>query len=238
MTQHELWCIFIYYASLPGHAAVIHTQQRRATRRQFKRGTVTAALPPATLQPQPHDDPMADPRRTSPEPAPTGPAPAVRPSSWAKLVDDPLPAILGAVVVVLLGFSLTVTNMRISDANDRITRLEAKMDDRFAAQDTKIEALEEKIEGLDEKIEGLDEKIEGLEEKIEGLEEKIEGLEEKIEGLDEKIDVLDLKLTALIAALEAAAVINANISDLPTATAAGHGPGRGAGATATPSEQS
>lgn len=139
---------------------------------------------------------MADPRRTLPEPAPTGPAPAVRPSAWAKLAEDPLSAILGAVVVVLLGFSLTVTNMRISDANDRITRLEAKMDDRFAAQDTKID------------------------------------------DLDEKIDVLDLKLTALIVALETAGVINANISDLPTATAAGHGPGRVAGATATPSEQS
>ena len=139
---------------------------------------------------------MADPQPTLPEPAPAGPAPTVRPSAWAKLVDDPLPAILGAVVVVLLGFSLTVTNVRISDANDRITGLEAKMDDRFAAQDTKIDELEQKI------------------------------------------DELGLKLTALIVALETAGVINANISDLSTATAAGHGPGRVAGTTATPSEQS
>ena len=139
---------------------------------------------------------MADPRPTLPEAAPGEPAPTTRPSAWAKLMEDPLPAVLGAVVVVLLGFSLTVTNARISDASDRITRLEVKMDDRFAAQD------------------------------------------EKIDELDKKIDELGLKLTALIVALEAAGVIDANISDLTTATAASHGTGRVAGTTATPSGRS
>ncbi len=79
----------------------------------------------------------------------------MRPSAWAKLVENPLAAILGAIVVMLLGFSLTVTNLRISDANDRITRLEVKMDDRFAAQDKKIEELDKKIDELDLKLTAL-----------------------------------------------------------------------------------
>ena len=98
---------------------------------------------------------MADPRPAPPESSPAGHAPATRPRVWAKLAEDPLPAILGAVAVVLLGFSLTVTNARISDANDRITRLEAKMDDRFAAQDDKINELDDKIDEINLKLTAL-----------------------------------------------------------------------------------
>lgn len=98
---------------------------------------------------------MADPRPTPPEAAPAEPAPTTRPSAWAKLMEDPLPAVLGAVVVVLLGFSLTVTNARISDANDRITRLEVKMDNRFAAQDEKIDELDGKIDEINLKLTAL-----------------------------------------------------------------------------------
>ena len=116
---------------------------------------MTASLPGATLQSQPHDDPMADPRPTPPDPSPPGHAPAARPSAWAKLAENPLPSVLSAVIVVLLGFSLTVTNVRISDANDRITRLEARMDDRFAVQDDKIDKLDNKIDEINLKLTAL-----------------------------------------------------------------------------------
>ena len=127
---------------------------------------MTASLPGATLQSQPHDDPMADPRPTPPDPSPPGHAPAARPSAWAKLAENPLPSVLSAVIVVLLGFSLTVTNVRISDANDRITRLEARMDDRFAVQDDKIDKLDDKIDKL---IDKLDNKIDEINLKLTAL---------------------------------------------------------------------
>ena len=63
---------------------------------------------------------MADPRPTPPQRSGTSDARAARPSAWAKLAENPLPSILGAVIVVLLAFSLTVTNARISDTNDRM----------------------------------------------------------------------------------------------------------------------
>ena len=101
---------------------------------------------------------MADTRPTPPEPSPAGHAPAVRPNVWAKFVENPLPAILGVVMVVLLGFSLTVTNARISDTNDRITRLEARMDARFTAQDKKIDKLDAKVDKLGAKVDKLDDR--------------------------------------------------------------------------------
>ena len=140
---------------------------------------------------------MDDPRPAPPESSPAGHAPATRPRVWAKLAEDPLPPILGAVVVVLLGFSLTVTNSRISDANDRITRLEARMDAKFAAQDEKIAEMEDKIDEMDDKI----------------------------DEMDDKIDEINLKLTALIVALEASGAIDGVVENQITATPpAGYGP--------------
>ena len=153
---------------------------------------MTASLPAARLQPQSHDDPMADPRPTPPEPSP-----ATRPRSWAKLAQNPLPTILGAVIVVLLGFSLTVTNARISDTNDRITRLEARLDDRFAEMDDKVNRLDDKVDRLDDKV----------------------------DRLDDKIDEVNLKLTALIVALEASGTIDGVVENLITGPSqAGYSP--------------
>lgn len=137
---------------------------------------------------------MADPRPTPSEPSPAGPAPAARPSAWAKLAENPLPSILGAVIVVLLGFSLTVTNARISDTNDRITRLEARMDARFAAQDETIYELDLKLTA------------------------QIDELDDKVDELDDKVDEVSLKLTALIAALEASGAIDGVVENQTTAT--------------------
>ena len=71
-------------------------------------------------------------------------------------------AIMGAVVVLLLGFALTQTNDRISETNDRISRLEdrvslledrvhagfAKVDERFAQQDAKLDEINLKLTAL------------------------------------------------------------------------------------------
>ena len=80
-------------------------------------------------------------------------------------------ALFGTVFVALLMFNFTITHSRISDTNDRITRLEESVDARFEAQDAKIDRL--------------------------------------FAAQDAKIDEINLKLTALIAALNATAEVDA-----------------------------
>ena len=83
--------------------------------------------------------------------------------STRKYLENPLQAFL-TVVVLLFGFVLTQTN-------DRITRLEDKVDAGFAQQDAKFD--------------------------------------ERFAQQDEKLDEINLKLTALIAALNATAEVEA-----------------------------
>ena len=110
---------------------------------------------------------------------------------WDKFMENPLPSIFGGVIVVMLGFVLTVTNDRISDTNDRITSLEVKVDKKMDALEVKVDALEVKV----------DEKIDALEVKVD---EKIDALEVKVDALDEKIDAIKLDLAVLIAKLDEA----------------------------------
>ena len=135
--------------------------------------------------PHPNKDPTPAQGEGSSEPptavAPTtkaGPiaAPAnTNPNSARKYLEHPLQAFLVTVVVFLFGFVLTQTN-------DRITRLEDKVDAGFAQQDAKF----------DERFAQQDEK-----------------LDERFAQQDEKLDEINLKLTALIAALNATAEIEA-----------------------------
>ena len=92
-------------------------------------------------------------------------APAnTNPNSARKYLEHPLQAFLVTVVVLLFGFVWTQTN-------DRITRLEDKVDIGFAQQDAKFD--------------------------------------ERFARQDEKLDEINLKLTALIAALNATAEVEA-----------------------------
>ena len=88
-------------------------------------------------------------------PAVTGVTPQTKPNRVGKLPDNPLLAILGAIIVLLLGFALTQTNDRISRLEDRISRLEdkvdmgfTKIDERFAAQDAKFDEINLKLTAL------------------------------------------------------------------------------------------
>ena len=95
-----------------------------------------------------------------------------------QVAENPLTALFGTVFVALLMFNFTITHSRISDTNDRITRLEASVDARFEAQDAKIDRL-------------------------------FAAQDAKIDEMDAKIDEINLKLTALIAALNATAEVDA-----------------------------
>ena len=131
---------------------------------------------------------------------PTTPTPDAKPNWTSRLPENPLPAILGAAIVLLLGFALTQTNDRISQTNDRISGLEdkvdagfARIDERFSAQDAKFEA---RFAVQDAKFEA----------RFAALDDKFEA---RFAVQDDKLDEINLKLTALIAALNATAEVEA-----------------------------
>ena len=106
---------------------------------------------PTAVAPTTEAGPIATPANTNP-------------NSARKYLENPLQAFLATVVVLLFGFVLTQTN-------DRISRLEDKVDAGFAQQDAKFD--------------------------------------ERFAQQDEKLDEINLKLTALIAALNATAEVEA-----------------------------
>ena len=108
------------------------------------------------------------------------------PRRSSRFTDGPLPMILGTLLAVVLGFVLTRDDARIS-------RLEDKVDAGFAAQDAKFDA---RISRLEDKVDA----------KIDDLEDKVDA---GFAAQDAKIDEISLKLTALIAALNATAQVDA-----------------------------
>ena len=118
--------------------------------------------PPTAVAPTTEAGPIAAPANTNP-------------NSAHKYFEHPLQALLVTVVALLFGFVLTQTN-------DRITRLEDKVDAGFAQQDAKVDA---------------------------GFAQQDAKFDERFAQQDEKLDEINLKLTALIAALNATAEVEA-----------------------------
>ena len=110
--------------------------------------------PPTAVAPTTEAAPIAAPANT-------------KPNSARKYLENPLQALLVTVVVFLFGFVLTQTN-------DRISRLEDKVDAGFAR-----------------------------------IDERFTKVDERFAQQDEKLDEINLKLTALIAALNATAEVEA-----------------------------
>ena len=134
--------------------------------------------------PAPDEESSASPTAVAPttEAGPIAAPANTNPNSARKFLEHPLQAFLVTVVVLLFGFVLTQTNDRITQTNDRITRLEDKVDAGFAQQDAKF----------DERFAQQDAKF-----------------DERFARQDEKLDEINLKLTALIAALNATAEVEA-----------------------------
>ncbi len=117
----------------------------------------TVAMDPK--DPHPNEDPTPAHGEGS---TPIGVASTTKPNTSRRRIEHPMQAIMGAVVVLLLGFALTQTNDRISETNDRISRLEdrvsrledrvdagfAKVDERFAQQDAKLDEINLKLTAL------------------------------------------------------------------------------------------
>ena len=114
---------------------------------------------------------------------------AARPRIRDQLAQNPLASFLGAVIIVMLGFTLTTSY-------DRITRLEDKIDTRFAAQDQKIDT---KFAQVDARFAAQDQKIDT----------EFAQVDARFDSLESDVAEINLKLTALIAALNATDAVDA-----------------------------
>ena len=103
--------------------------------------------------------------------------------------------LLVTVVVFLFGFVLTQTNDRITRLEDKVDTGFTRIDERFTAQDAKFdERFAQQNAKFDERFAQQDEK-----------------LDERFAQQDDKFDEINLKLTALIAALNATAEVEAAV---------------------------
>ena len=152
--------------------------------------TTAHPVPTSGAHPQ-----MASAADSQPDPTVLTPTTAVRaePGLWSKLTDNPLLTIFGTVAAGLLTILGTVAaGLLISTLNgidNRLSRLEDKVDAGFAAIDARFAEQDAKIAELDLK-----------------LSTQIAELDRKLTAL---IAELDRKLTALIAALNATDEIEA-----------------------------
>ena len=164
-------------------------------------GTPTTQMPPQmahTPQPPPPAEPTAE--------APAAAA-ANRPGIRAQIAENPLTSLLGGIIIILLAATFATSNIRIDDTNDRITRLEGKIDTRFAAQDQKIDTrfaqVDARFAAQDQKI---DTKFAQVDARFAAQDQKIDA---RFDSLESDVAEINLKLTALIAALNATDTVNA-----------------------------
>ena len=158
---------------------------------------------------------MAHTPQPPPPAEPTAEAPAAaaanRPGIRAQIAENPLTSLLGGIIIILLAATFATSNIRIDDTNDRITRLEDKIDTRFAAQDQKIDTkfaaqdqkIDTKFAAQDQKI---DTKFAQVDARFAAQDQKIDARFDSLEG---DVAEINLKLTALIAALNATDTVDA-----------------------------
>ena len=117
--------------------------------------TTSAPIPAAEVASR-----MANPSDTASEAttepaARAGTATAVRPSLRAQIAENPLLSFFGLVIVALLTAAVASPHIRINDTNERIDRLEARMDAGFEKVDARFDALEAAVEEINLKLTAL-----------------------------------------------------------------------------------
>ena len=80
-------------------------------------------------------------------------------TAWRNIVEHPLQSFLTALIIAMLGYSFATFNINIGRLDNRIDRLEDKVDNKFEKLDNKIDALEDKI---DDKIDGINLRLTAL----------------------------------------------------------------------------
>ena len=138
-----------------------------------------------TLDPQPPQH-MAD----TPDPQPPQHTPAAaaataaRPRIRDQIAQNPLASLLGAVIVVLLGFNLTVTHDRINRIEDRITRFENTVDARFAQVDARFAQVDARFASLESGVAEINLKLTAFIAHLNATEAVDAALEGRLTGAD------------------------------------------------------
>ncbi len=70
----------------------------------------------------------------------------------AAAADDPLTAIFGPMIVLLLGYSLYTSNDRFGEMNDRFIALEDSIDRRFAHVDARFTQIEARFTQIEARL--------------------------------------------------------------------------------------
>ena len=102
-----------------------------------------------------------------------------------QLIDNPVQAFFGAVIVALLAFTLTSINARIDDINTSIN---------------------DRIDDINDRIDDINDRIDDINDRITRLEEEIDT---RFTALEKDVAEINLKLTALITAFNVAPEITA-----------------------------
>ena len=113
---------------------------------------------------------------------------AARPRIRDQIAENPLASLLGAVIVVLLGFNLTITH-------DRINRLENTVDARFAQVDARFAQVDARFAQVDARFAQVD--------------ARFAQVDARFASLESGVAEINLKLTALIAHLNATDAVDA-----------------------------
>ena len=82
-------------------------------------------------------------------------ATAARPRIRDQIAENPLASLLGAVIVVLLGFNLTITHDRINRLENTVDARFAQIDARFAQVDARFDSLESDVAEINLKLTAL-----------------------------------------------------------------------------------
>lgn len=103
--------------------------------------------------------PMANPSDTaseaSTEQAPARAVAAARPRLRDQVAENPLLSFFGLLIVALLAAAIASPHIRIDDTNERIDRLEARMEARFDEVEARLDRLEAAVEEINLKLTAL-----------------------------------------------------------------------------------
>ena len=151
--------------------------------------------PAAQAPPHMTHTPDPQPPAHTPDPQPPAHTPAAtttaRPRIRDQIAENPLTSFFGAVIIVMVGFTLTASY-------DRITRFEDKIDTRFAQVDARFDSQDEEI---DARFAAQDERIDA----------RFAQVSARFDSLESDVGEINLKLTALIAVLNATGPVDAAI---------------------------
>ncbi len=126
--------------------------------------------------------------------APASPVAEVGPGRrmLQQIAENPLQSLFGAAIIALLTFTLTSTHARFGDVHQRIDDLNASVNARFDDVSARFDDVSARIDATNERITRLEERMEA-----------------RFEALEASVAEINLKLTALIAALNMSAQVDA-----------------------------